>query len=53
LLMLFLEEFWLNKKNASKLINTYSEENILENIKKINLDEKINNKAGFLIKSLE
>ena len=53
LLLLFLKEFWLNKKNSEKLIKNYPEEKILENIKKINLDEKIINKPGFLIKSLE
>jgi len=53
LLLLFLKEFWLNKKNSEKLIQNYSEEKILENIKKINLDDKIINKPGFLIKSLE
>ena len=53
LLLLFLEEFWLNKKNTLKLISNYSEDKILENIKKINLDENIINKAWFLIKSLE
>lgn len=53
LLLLFLEEFWLSTKNALKLISKYSEENILKNIKQINLDEKIMNKAWFLIKSLE
>ena len=52
-MLLLLKEFWLNEKNAIKLIQNYSEEKILENIKKINLNEKIINKAGFLIKSLE
>ena len=53
LLLLLLKEFWLNEKNANKLANNYPEDKILENIKKINLDEKIINKAWFLIKSLE
>ncbi|MDQ7009655.1 MAG: hypothetical protein Q9M94_05180 [Candidatus Gracilibacteria bacterium] len=53
LLLLLLKEFGLNEKNSIKLVQNYSEEKILENIKKINLNEKIINKAGFLIKSLE
>jgi len=53
LLLLFLKEFWLNEKNANKLVKSYSEEKILENIKKINLNDSIINKAWFLIKSLE
>lgn len=53
LLLLLLKEFWLNEKNSIKIIQNYSEEKILENIKKINLNDKIINKAWFLIKSLE
>lgn len=53
LLLLLLKEFWLNEKNAIKLASNYPEDKILENIKKINLNENIINKAWFLIKSLE